>query len=51
MAEAIFNYLAPEGIKAISAGSEPATKIDPLALAALKEMGIGTNTLNPKLLT
>ena len=51
MAEAIFNHLAPEGIRAISAGSEPATKVDPLALAALKEIGIETNTLNPKLLT
>jgi arsenate reductase len=50
MAEAIFNHLAPEGIRAISAGSEPATKVDPLALAALKEIGIETNTLNPKLL-
>ena len=51
MAEAIFNHLAPEGIRAISAGSEPATKVDPLALAALKEIGVETNTLNPKLLT
>jgi len=51
MAEAIFNRLAPEGIRAISAGSEPATKVDPLALAALKEIGIETDTLNPKLLT
>ena len=51
MAEATFNHLAPEGIRAISAGSEPATKIDPLASAALKEIGIETNTLNPKLLT
>ena len=51
MAEAIFNHLAPEGIRAISAGSEPATKVDPLALAALKEIGIETNTLSPKLLS
>jgi arsenate reductase len=51
MAEVIFNHLAPEGIRAISAGSEPATKVDPLASAALKEIGIETDTLNPKLLT
>ena len=51
MAEAIFNHLAPEGIGAISAGSEPAAKVDPLALAALKEIGIETNALSPKLLT
>jgi arsenate reductase len=51
MAQAIFNHLAPEGIRAISAGSKPATKVDPLALAALKEIGIETKALNPKLLT
>ena len=51
MAEAIFNHLAPEDIRAISAGSEPATEVDPLALAALKEIGIETSALNPKLLT
>ena len=51
MAEAIFNHLAPEGIRAISAGSKPAMKVDPLARAALKEIGIEINTLNPKLLT
>ena len=51
MAEAIFNQFAPEGIRAISAGSEPATKVDPLALAALKEIGIETKALSPKLLT
>ena len=51
MAEAIFNHLAPEGIRATSAGSKPAARVDPLALAALKEIGIETNALNPKLLT
>jgi protein-tyrosine-phosphatase len=51
IAEAIFNHLAPEGIRAISAGSKPAAKVDPLALAALNEIGIEINTLNPKLLT
>lgn len=51
MAEAIFNHLAPKGMKAISAGSEPATEVKPLALAVLKEMGIDTSTLRPKLLT
>ena len=51
MAEAIFNHLAPEGVRAISAGSEPATKVDPLALAALKEIGIDVNAPSPKLLT
>ena len=51
MAEAIFNHLAPKEMKAISAGSEPATKVKPLALAVLKEVQIDTSTLRPKLLT
>jgi len=51
MAEAIFNHLAPEGIKAISAGSKPAGKVDQLALTALEEIGIETDALYPKLLT
>jgi arsenate reductase len=51
MAEAIFNHLAPEGMRAISAGSRPARQVDPLAFAVLREIGIETNSLSPKLLT
>lgn len=51
MAEAIFNHMAPEGMKAISAGSKPAKEVRPLAVAVLKESGINTSTLRPKLLT
>ena len=51
IAEAIFNHLAPKEMKAISAGSEPATKVKPLALAVLKDVQIDTSTLRPKLLT
>jgi arsenate reductase len=51
MAEAIFNHLAPEGTRATSAGSRPAGQVDPIALAVLKEIGIKTDSLNPKLLT
>jgi len=51
MAEAIFNHLAPRGMKAISAGSRPAKEVNPLALTALKEIGIDADALRPKLLT
>jgi arsenate reductase len=51
MAEAIFNHLAPEGMRAISAGSKPAGQVDPVALAVLEETGIKTGSLSPKLLT
>lgn len=51
MAEAIFNHVAPGGMRAISAGSRPAKEVKPLALAALKEIGIDADALRPKLLT
>jgi arsenate reductase len=51
MAEAIFNHLAPRSMRAISAGSRPAKAVKPLALIALKEIGINADNLRPKLLT
>jgi len=51
MAEAIFNHLAPTGMRAISAGSRPAKDVKPLALTALREVGIDAGALRPKLLT
>jgi arsenate reductase len=51
MAEAIFNHLAPKGMRAISAGSRPAKEAKQLALIALKEIGIDADALRPKLLT
>jgi len=51
MAEALFNHLAPEGMRAVSAGSRPASEVKPLVLEVLRDMGIKTDTLSPKLLT
>jgi protein-tyrosine-phosphatase len=51
MAEAIFNHLAPRSMRATSAGSRPAKDMKPLALTALKEIGIDADALRPKLLT
>lgn len=42
LSEAIFNHLAPAGLKAISAGSQPAGKLHPRAVALLAGKGIST---------
>lgn len=42
LSEAIFNHLAPGGMQAISAGSQPAGKLHPRAVALLGEKGIST---------
>lgn len=48
LAEATFNHLAPEGWKAMSAGSKPAGKIHPRSLALLEREGIATEGLSSK---
>lgn len=42
LAEATFNALAPEGMRAISAGSKPAGYVHPRSLALLSREGINT---------
>jgi arsenate reductase len=42
LSEATFNHLAPAGLKAISAGSQPAGKLHPRAVALLQRKGIPT---------
>jgi arsenate reductase len=42
LSEATFNHLAPEGLKAVSAGSRPAGQLHPRAVALLREKGIST---------
>jgi arsenate reductase len=42
LSEATFNHLAPSGLKAISAGSQPAGKLHPRAVALLHSKGIST---------
>lgn len=51
MAEAVFNHHAPRGWKAISAGTKPASRVHPLALRVLAELGIDHSDGRPKLLT
>jgi arsenate reductase len=42
ISEATFNHLAPAGLKAISAGSQPAGKLHPRAVSLLASKGIST---------
>lgn len=52
MAESIFNTLNNEhGIRAISAGINPADRIQPETIEVLKEKGFDTQDLFPSLLT
>ena len=42
LSEGTFNHLAPEGLKAISAGSQPTGTLHPRAVALLHRKGIST---------
>lgn len=48
LAEATFNHLAPEGWRAISAGSQPAGYVHPRSLALLQREGINIDGLVSK---
>lgn len=51
MAEAFFNGLAEGKARAISAGSQPVDKVSPVAVEAMREVGIDISQNKPKLLT
>ncbi|MCQ6255082.1 arsenate reductase ArsC [Pseudomonas sp. Q11] len=48
LCEAVFNHLAPEGMKAYSAGSQPKGEVHPLSLRTLEQAGICTDGLFSK---
>lgn len=48
LAEAIFNHMAPAGMQAYSAGSQPKGKVHPQSLAALGRAGISSEGLHSK---
>lgn len=48
MAEAIFNKLKPSGFRAISAGTKPASEVNPLVVQVLEEIGIDASANRPK---
>jgi len=51
MAEALFNAMAPEGMCAVSGGTEPTDAVNPIAVEAMREIGIDMQGHNPKLAT
>ena len=53
MAEGFFNQkYAPKGYRAISAGTRPASQINPLAVQAMNEVGIDiSSSQKPKIIT
>jgi arsenate reductase (thioredoxin) len=51
MAAALLSRLAGDRIEVRSAGTEPADQINPVAIAAMAELGIDITTANPKVLT
>lgn len=48
LSEAVFNQLAPSGMRAFSAGSEPRGEVNPLTIAALQRNGFSTAGLASK---
>jgi arsenate reductase len=48
LAEAIFNHLAPAGMRAYSAGSKPCGQVHPHSLDALRRAGIDLQGLHSK---
>ncbi|MCQ2036308.1 arsenate reductase ArsC [Stutzerimonas kunmingensis] len=48
LSEALFNHLAPAGIKAYSAGSQPKGEVHPLSLKTLRDAGISSEGLSSK---
>lgn len=51
MAEAFFNQMARGKARAISAGSQPADRVNPAVVEAMTEVGIDISHNKPKLLT
>ena len=51
MAEAFFNQLAKGKAKGLSAGTQPADKVNPVVVTAMKEVGIDIGANKPKALT
>ncbi len=51
MAEAFFNKLAGGKAQAYSAGTQPADKVNPIVVEAMKEVGIDISGNKPKLLS
>jgi arsenate reductase (thioredoxin) len=51
MAEGFFNKFAPEGYKAISAGTKPVSQFNPVAVDVMREVGIDISNQKSKDIT
>ncbi len=51
MAEAFFNQLAGGRAKGLSAGTQPADRVNPTVIEAMREVGIDISANKPKALT
>jgi len=51
IAEAFFREYAPNNYEAVSAGTEPAGNLNPLAIEAMKEVDIDISKQRPKIIT
>lgn len=51
MAEGFFRKYAPAGYSAVSAGTRPASRVNPLAVQAMKEVGIDISGQKSKIIT
>jgi arsenate reductase (thioredoxin) len=51
MAEGFFNKNAPEGYRAISAGTKPVSQINPIVIEVMKEVGIDISNQKSKEIT
>jgi len=51
IAEAFFNQMAQGKAFALSAGTQPGDKVNPVVVAAMKEAGIDISSSKPKMLT
>jgi arsenate reductase len=51
MAEGFFRKYAPEGYEPISAGTKPTSQINPVAIQAMNEVGVGISRQKPKDIT
>jgi len=51
MAEGLFRKYGPSGYDVLSAGTKPIDKINPLAIQAMKEIGIDIQNQKPKIIS
>ena len=51
MAEGFFRKYAPKGYEPVSAGTKPTPEINPIAVQAMREIGIDLSKQKPKILT